>query len=58
MYNGSRSSSCSNDVCLFVLDEEKSNRRVAIMVSLVASFVAASIFLAFTWWTRKRKGWI
>ncbi|XP_047965079.1 G-type lectin S-receptor-like serine/threonine-protein kinase At1g11330 [Salvia hispanica] len=41
-----------------VTDKEKSNGRVVIIVSVVASFVVASICPAFTWWTCKRKGWI
>ncbi|XP_057796284.1 G-type lectin S-receptor-like serine/threonine-protein kinase At1g11330 isoform X2 [Salvia miltiorrhiza] len=37
-------------------DKEKSNKGVAIIVSVVASFVAASICLAFAWWTCKTRG--
>ncbi|KAL1567331.1 non-specific serine/threonine protein kinase [Salvia divinorum] len=37
-------------------DEEKSNKRIVSIVSVVASFVVALICLAFAWWTCKRKG--
>ncbi|KAK4421280.1 G-type lectin S-receptor-like serine/threonine-protein kinase [Sesamum alatum] len=38
------------------MDKEKSNKVVVIVVSVIASVVAASICLFLAWWMRKRKG--